>query len=143
MTDRLTPETFEMTVGGSGGCWVRLGNSQVKWVLHRAMFEDPKQMVLRVCGPFVASVKEFSEILAETTDFEAFSSAAHLDNDFAHNVVADHSCLWRTIPAIYWKQVIFFCKQVFFWCKQVINKNLFTRQKWPVCKSFSCVGKLF
>ena len=100
MTDRLTPETFEMTVGGSGGCWVLLGNSQVKWVLHRAMFEDPKQMVLRVCGPFVASVKEFAAIVAETPGFEAFSSAAQLDNDFAHNVVADHSCLWRTIPII-------------------------------------------
>ena len=100
MSDRLTPKTLEMTVGGSGHCWARLENSLVKWKMDRAMFAVPKDMVLRLCGPFTASVKEFAEILAETPGFEAFSSAAQLDNDFAHNVVADHSCLWRTIPII-------------------------------------------
>jgi hypothetical protein len=68
--------------------------------MDRAMFEDPKEMFFRLCVPFVGSVNEFAEIVAETPGFEAFSSAAYLDNDFAHNVVADHSCLWRTIAII-------------------------------------------
>ena len=100
MSDRLTPKTLEMTGGGGSGCWARLRNSQINWELDRTMFEVPKDMVLRLCGPFVESIKEYADILAETPGFEAFSSAAHLDNDFAHKVVADHSCLWRTIPII-------------------------------------------
>ena len=40
-------------------------------------------------------------------------------------------------------KLYFFANKSFFGVNKVINKNLFTRQKWPVCKSFSCVGKLF